>query len=80
LSESRGPAADLSGVAKRFGGIVALDGLDLELSEGEVPGLIGPSGSGKTSAAVLPELAVLAAFGLAVRALAVRGLGRYRKG
>jgi len=33
----------------RFGGVTALDGVDLALAEGEMLGLIGPNGSGKTT-------------------------------
>ena len=36
-------------VSKRFGGLLALDQVDLELRPGEVHGLIGPNGSGKTT-------------------------------
>jgi branched-chain amino acid transport system ATP-binding protein len=36
-------------IEKRFGGIQALDGVSLELREGEVLGIIGPNGSGKTT-------------------------------
>jgi len=39
----------ISKLRKRFGSIVALDGLDLEVQEGETMGLIGPDGSGKTT-------------------------------
>lgn len=34
---------------KRFGGVTALAGVDLQLDEGEILGLIGPNGSGKTT-------------------------------
>jgi len=36
-------------LTKRFGGLVAVDGLPLALRSGEVRGLIGPNGSGKTT-------------------------------
>lgn len=37
------------GVAKRFGGVVALSDCDLRVERGSVAGLIGPNGSGKTT-------------------------------
>jgi branched-chain amino acid transport system permease protein len=37
------------GVAKSFKGVRALDGVDLDVREGEVLGLIGPNGSGKST-------------------------------
>ncbi len=41
---------ELTGLRKSFGGNTALDGLDLELAEGELVSLLGPSGCGKTTA------------------------------
>jgi branched-chain amino acid transport system permease protein len=38
------------GLVRRFGGIVALSGLDIELTRGRITGLIGPNGAGKTTA------------------------------
>jgi ABC-type branched-subunit amino acid transport system ATPase component/ABC-type branched-subunit amino acid transport system permease subunit len=42
-------ALTLTQVAVRFGGVHAIDGIDLEIRPGEVHGLIGPNGSGKTT-------------------------------
>jgi branched-chain amino acid transport system ATP-binding protein len=43
------PLLEISGLGKRFGGFVALDGIDLAVAEGERVGLIGPNGSGKST-------------------------------
>jgi branched-chain amino acid transport system ATP-binding protein len=40
---------ETSGLTKRFGGLVAVDGLPLAVRPGEIRGLIGPNGSGKTT-------------------------------
>jgi branched-chain amino acid transport system ATP-binding protein/sulfate-transporting ATPase len=43
------PALTARGLVRRFGGVVALDHLDLDVATGEILGLIGPNGSGKTT-------------------------------
>ena len=42
-------ALDATGLAKRFGGVTAVDGVDLEVRPGEILGIIGPNGAGKTT-------------------------------
>ena len=37
------------GLERRFGGLVALTGVDLHIAQGEIFGLVGPNGSGKTT-------------------------------
>jgi ABC-2 type transport system ATP-binding protein len=43
------PAVRCSGLRKRYGDLVAVDGLDLEVAAGECFGLLGPNGAGKTT-------------------------------
>jgi branched-chain amino acid transport system ATP-binding protein len=43
------PLLACSALTRRFGGLVALDRVDLQVAEGEIVGLIGPNGSGKTT-------------------------------
>ena len=40
----------VKGLRKNFGGLRAVDGLDFDVAQGEVVGLLGPNGSGKTTA------------------------------
>ena len=39
----------MTGVVKRFGGVVALDAVDFELRHGEVMALVGDNGAGKST-------------------------------
>ena len=43
------PAVRLEGIAKRYGDVVAVDGIDLDVRDGEFFSMLGPSGSGKTT-------------------------------
>ena len=68
---SPGPAlARLSRVTHRYGPVVALDELDLEVRRGEVLGVLGPNGAGKTTAISL----LLGSLGVQEGAASVFGL------
>jgi ABC-type branched-subunit amino acid transport system ATPase component len=80
-------ALRVEGVTKRFGGLVAVDGMSFELSKNEVLGLIGPNGSGKTtmlnmiSGALKPTAGAILLHGHDISAspaseIAARGIAR----
>jgi putative spermidine/putrescine transport system ATP-binding protein len=48
-ASSATPAVEFRQVSKRFGDVVAVDGIDLEIRAGEFFSMLGPSGSGKTT-------------------------------
>jgi ABC-2 type transport system ATP-binding protein len=43
------PVVSIRGLTKRFGGLVAVDGIDLDIERGEIFALLGPNGAGKTT-------------------------------
>lgn len=49
MAETDGPAISLRGLVRRYGDRVALDGVDLDLPEGQTLAVLGPNGSGKST-------------------------------
>jgi ABC-2 type transport system ATP-binding protein len=77
-SADRATCARLVGVGKRFGGVAALDGIDLDVRSGELLALLGPNGAGKSTAIglllglVRPDRGEARLFGLAPDSLDAR--------
>jgi len=46
---SSGAVLEIRGLTRRFGGLTAVDGLDVSVNEGEIVSLVGPNGAGKTT-------------------------------
>ncbi len=51
----KSPAVVVRGLVKRFGDVLAVDGLDLELPRGSILALLGPNGAGKTTTVEICE-------------------------
>lgn len=49
MGEARNPILELRGLSKRYGDVLAIRDIDLDVEEGEFISLIGPSGSGKST-------------------------------
>jgi branched-chain amino acid transport system ATP-binding protein len=47
--ETAGPVLECRSIERRFGGVVALNGIDVRIERGEIFGLVGPNGCGKTT-------------------------------
>jgi branched-chain amino acid transport system ATP-binding protein len=47
--DSKTPLLSLRGLTRRFGGLTAVDSIDLDLGQGELVSIIGPNGAGKTT-------------------------------
>jgi branched-chain amino acid transport system ATP-binding protein len=48
-ADAAAPVLQCRAIERRFGGLVALTGVDLHIERGEIFGLVGPNGSGKTT-------------------------------
>ncbi|MBR0850656.1 ABC transporter ATP-binding protein [Bradyrhizobium diazoefficiens] len=81
------PMLTLSGLTRRFGGLTAVDAIDLDLAKGELVSIIGPNGAGKTTLFNLvtgldrPDAGAVAFEGqditaLSPETLAARGIAR----
>ena len=49
LPDREQPVIRAQGLTRRFGSVVAVDHLDLEVSRGQIYGFLGPNGSGKST-------------------------------
>ena len=81
FADDTGPlAVALTGVHKSFGHVHAVDGVDLDLSSGEIVAILGPNGAGKTSTIDIilglsrPDAGQVTVFGMDPRQAISRGL------
>jgi ABC-type uncharacterized transport system ATPase subunit len=76
------PALELNGIAKQFGAVVALQGVDIKVSPGSVHALLGENGAGKSTlmriayGLVAPDRGDVRLFGAAVRGYGPRTAAR----
>ena len=76
------PILSLRGATKRFGGLVAVNDIDFDVTEHEVMGLIGPNGSGKSttlnliSGALKPTAGAISLRGMPITGLPAQDIAR----
>lgn len=69
----------VEGLTRRFGGLIAADGVSFTVNEGEIAGLLGPNGSGKTTVLNLISGALAPHAGsIHLRGAAIGGLAPHR--
>jgi branched-chain amino acid transport system permease protein len=84
LTGPRSATLEVRGLTKRFGGVLALDRVDLVIEPGEILGLIGPNGSGKTTLAnlisglVAPDAGTMRLGSRGLRGLSAEEIARER--
>ena len=87
MSSAAAPLLDIRNLSKAFGGVLAIEGLEMQVQRGAVHSVIGPNGAGKTSLINMlsgvyrPDtgsirLAGRELFGEPVYAFAAAGIGR----
>jgi ABC-2 type transport system ATP-binding protein len=75
------PAIEVRGLSKRYGRVLALDGLDLSVPGGSVFGFLGPNGAGKTTTLrILTSLATASAGGATIAGIEVGDGAPNRRG
>jgi branched-chain amino acid transport system ATP-binding protein len=76
------PLLSVSGLTRRFGGLLAVDAVGLSVASGQIVGLLGPNGSGKTtvlnliSGALAPDSGRVALDGAPIDGLAPHRIAR----
>ena len=75
------PLLEARGVTKHFGGVAAVQNVDMTIDSGEIVGLIGPNGAGKTTFVnLITGMEPLTAGSVKFEGREIGGLGAYRVG
>lgn len=81
MTTTREPLLDVRGATKYFGGVAAVQGVDMRIESGEMVGLIGPNGAGKTTFInLITGMEPLTSGSVHFRGRSLAGAGMYRIG